>query len=372
MKISLSGKILTAVFAQVTDECANFLDRNRACVAEFLCSEIYCLNCKKKRISFRYRTEMVIISGVSDPMYHKLRFSIKNARRGNNNCALAEGENAEDPPSHQGMAKATAANSPNRAFANLSNQILPGTNKDKALATLTTSAVNGPQDQNISTSAENCQEPVAPFGLENNSSCCYANVVAQSLLSLIQFVTRDTAVFNLKNNPRPSAHYISARIEEIRRKLPRFNNEDHQDPHEFLILLLEKHQQLEKLFKVTLSGDVHFGVSISVKQFNSIDFTSRKSSFLRKIEENLPPILLFHFDRNINQKKNPEKVEFNHEILGGKYSLKSIVMHSGSVDYGHYTACCKRDFWYYFDDSIIQKEMRVFPGEISLLFYEKL
>merc|ERR1712232_1459092 len=63
---------------------------------------------------------------------------------------------------------------------------------------------------------------------------------------------------------------------------------------------------------------------------------------------------------------------------GASYTLHAVVNHSGSLSFGHYTACCKLGAgtdrqWYRLNDSVVTlaSEGAVVSNEAYMLFYER-
>jgi hypothetical protein len=102
-------------------------------------------------------------------------------------------------------------------------------------------------------------------------------------------------------------------------------------------------------------------------------------SFLRHIGS----VLVVHFQRfdETTQGKSYTKVGFSDELdmskyiqNGGKYTLKAVIRHSGTLIGGHYTAQIKRNgCWYSVDDSVVRRLKTGFSvSSAYILYYEQV
>jgi ubiquitin C-terminal hydrolase len=104
--------------------------------------------------------------------------------------------------------------------------------------------------------------------------------------------------------------------------------------------------------------------------------TKEKKQLLKKTDiAYYPTILVFHFKRWIQLKKNRQLVRFNEILNFGNlesYELFGIINHEGNIFGGHYFSYIKKNKWVVFNDTNVSEIQDIIGDKNYCLFYRKI
>ena len=102
-------------------------------------------------------------------------------------------------------------------------------------------------------------------------------------------------------------------------------------------------------------------------------------TYIYKLPENL--IIFFgrtaneqYIDNKINYDKNLDLSKFLYtKFISKNYNLECVIEHTGSSEFGHYTALCKikPKVWYYFSDSFFHENRSAFYSDNAIILLYK-
>jgi uncharacterized UBP type Zn finger protein len=270
-------------------------------------------------------------------------------------------------------------------------------------------------------------------GLENPGFLCYLNCAVQCLLSIPEFVSYfmklgpdstlkpyTSSVYNLIRTVNQLKPKVLRPLLLWKQVVKKFSPSIQHDVCEFIKHLLftlaqekpENSQIVKSLFQGTLRNTLECTqcgyMSTKVEDFMdiSVEFTPTLKRSLKRFTkcenlsfycdncvkftklskqisiQNSPNILIIQVKRFLSSPsllKIDETCEFHKNLvletnLGPKkYNLIGITQHKGSLNYGHYTAYCKRSKkWYKFNDSKVKQVSlkEVLQKKIYLAIYK--